>query len=148
MEISGRELRSLAETNLFGNIHCVQSALPYLQPDAAVVCISSTGTHKVLPSYPLGVMKSALEQLVRYLDFELHERKLRVNGVCAGLTNTDTYQTLVETMPQIEAVMSYGHRKVLLEPEEVSDIVNFLCSQNSRAIQGNVLLADRGLTLN
>ncbi|MCR9144042.1 MAG: SDR family oxidoreductase [bacterium] len=148
MEISGRELRSLAEINIFSNVHCVQSALPLFQPGASVVCISSTGTRKVLPGYPLGIMKSALEELVRYLDFELHEKNLRVNGICAGLTNTDTFQVLRDSMPEIAAAVTMGNRNVLLEPEEVADIVNFLCSQSSRAIQGNVLLADRGLTLN
>ncbi len=148
MEISARELRSLAEINIFSNVHCVQAALPLFQPGASVICISSTGTRKVLPGYPLGIMKSALEELVRYLDFELHNREMRVNGICAGLTNTDTYQILKESLPEIAAVSNQDFRNMLLEPEEISDIVNFLCSQDSRAIQGNVLLADRGLTLN
>lgn len=148
MEVSARELRSLAEVNIFSNIHCVQAAQPLFQPGGSVIAISSTGTRKVLPGYPLGIMKSALEELVRYLDFELHERDLRVNGICAGLTNTDTYQILKETLPEIAGVVALGHRNVLLEPEEVADIVCFLCSKRSFAIQGNVLLADRGLTLN
>ena len=147
MDLSGRELRALAETNLFGNIHCVQSALPIMQADGSVVCISSTGTRKVLAGYPLGVMKSALEELVRYLDFELYERKLRVNGICAGITNTDTYATLKEAFPEIDGAAVMSGRNLVLEPEEVGDITAFLCSQRSRAIQGAVLLADRGLTL-
>ncbi len=59
-----RELRQLVETNFFGNIFCIQEALPLLEKSKGrIVFISSLGSRFYNPSYPLGSMKAAMESM-------------------------------------------------------------------------------------
>jgi len=138
-----RELRQLVETNYMGNIFCLQEALPLLSRQGGkVVFISSLGSRFYNPSYPLGSMKAAMEATVRDCAESLADRGIAVNGICAGLVKTDSFKVLrqyLEDMGQIPEAL-------FVEPEEVADVTAFLCSPASRAIRGQTLVVDRGLS--
>ncbi len=90
-----RDLRSLVETNLFGNVFCVQKALPLLEKQGgAIIFLSSLGSRYMNHQYPLGPMKAAMESMVRQWAEELGPRGIRSNAVCAGLGRTDAHTTL------------------------------------------------------
>jgi len=139
--------KMLLDTNLVGNVGCVQGVLPFMKQGGSIVFITSTGSRRVMPRYPMGVMKAALEHLVRYLDFELHDKGIRVNGVCGGLVKTDTLEQLETVWPGFMQMLEIRKRDFLLEPSELASVVGFLCSDKASAIQGTVILADRGITL-
>ena len=51
----------------------------------SVIALTYLGSEKVVPGYNvMGVAKAALESTVRYLAFELGEKKIRVNTISAG----------------------------------------------------------------
>ncbi|MBI5379488.1 MAG: SDR family oxidoreductase [Nitrospirae bacterium] len=138
-----RELRQLVETNYFGNIFCVQEALPLLEASGGtVVFISSLGSRFYNPAYPLGSMKAAMESVVRDLGESLWDRRIAVNGICAGIVKTDSLKVLRQYWEEIDLMPD----DLFVDPEEIADVALFLCSPQSRGIRGQMLVVDRGLS--
>jgi NAD(P)-dependent dehydrogenase (short-subunit alcohol dehydrogenase family) len=138
-----RELRQLVEVNYFGNIFCVQEALPLLEKqEGRIVFVSSLGSRFYHPGYPLGSMKAAMESVVRDLSESLREKKVNVNAVCGGLVKTDSFKVLRQYMEGIEQVPD----ELFVDPEAIADVVLFLCDPASRGIRGQTLVVDEGLS--
>jgi len=138
-----RDLRQLVEVNLFGHVFCVQKALPLLaRRGGRIVFISSLGSRYMNPQYPLGAMKAAMEAMVRQWAEELREQGIGANAVCAGLVKTDSYKTLRRLWPELEALPESAY----VTPAEVADVVAFLAGPEARAIAGQTIVVDRGLT--
>ncbi|CAM4210794.1 SDR family oxidoreductase [Serratia silvae] len=147
MEMTRNDWKLLLNTNLIGNNACVQEVVPMMTQGGTICVISSLGSQRVLPKYPLGIAKSALENLVSYLEVELYGRNIRVNGICAGVVNTDMAPFLQELWPEMFQRYGKGARRWMVEPEEVANIAAFLVSEQSSAICGTTLIADLGMTL-
>lgn len=138
-----RDARQLVDTNLLGNLWCVQKAVPWLARQGGdIVYISSLGSRFMNSDYPLGVMKAAMEAMVRQWAEELAPKGIRSNGVCAGLVKTDAFKTMRMVWPGIEHLPD----ELVVAPEEVADVVTFLTSPAARAIRGQTLVVDRGLS--
>ena len=138
-----RELRQLVDTNYLGNIFCIQEAVPLLEKtEGKVVFISSLGSRFYNPSYPLGSMKAAMEAVVRDCSETLRERNISVNGVCGGIVKTDSFKVLRLYWEGIDRMPEH----LLTEPEELADVVVFLCSPSARGIRGQTIVVDRGLS--
>ncbi|MGD1075207.1 MAG: SDR family oxidoreductase [Thermodesulfovibrionales bacterium] len=138
-----RELRQLIDTNYLGNIFCVQEALPLLENTGGkVVFISSLGSRFYNPAYPLGTMKAAMESSVRDLAESLHDRKISVNAVCGGIVMTDSFKVLRQYWEEIDQMPE----ELFVQPDEIADAVLFLCDPASKAIRGQTIVVDRGLS--
>jgi enoyl-[acyl-carrier protein] reductase I len=67
----------------------VHHAKPFLRDWGSVVTLTYQASERAEPGYGLmGVAKSALESMVRYLAFELGARNIRVNAVSPGPIET------------------------------------------------------------
>lgn len=147
MEMTRNDWKLLLNTNLIGNTACVQEVVPLMTQGGTICAISSLGSQRVLPKYPLGIAKSALENLVSYLEVELYDRNIRVNGICAGVVNTDMAPFLKELWPDMFQRYENAPRRWMVEPSEVANITAFLVSDQSSAIRGTTVIADLGMTL-
>jgi enoyl-[acyl-carrier protein] reductase III len=147
MDMTRNDWKLLFNTNLIGNTTCVQEVVPMMTQGGTICAISSLGSQRVLHKYPLGIAKSALENLVSYLEIELYDRNIRVNGICAGMVQTDMTPFLEELWPELFQRNNSGPRRWLVEPQEVANITAFLVSDQSSAIRGSTLVADLGMML-
>ena len=115
-----------------------------------IVAISSPGSHRVLPDYvAVGASKAALEALTRYLAIELAPKNIIVNAVAPGIVLTDALQHFAalgdpEVIPRAVANTPAGR---LVQPEDVAEVVAFLCSPAAAMIRGQVIVVDGGYTL-
>jgi enoyl-[acyl-carrier protein] reductase I len=67
----------------------VRYAKPVMSDGASVLTLTFQGSERAEPTYGLmGVAKSALESLVRYLALELGAKKIRVNAISPGPVET------------------------------------------------------------
>jgi NAD(P)-dependent dehydrogenase (short-subunit alcohol dehydrogenase family) len=138
-----REIRQLVETNYIGNIFCIQKALHLLEASKGkIVFVSSLGSRFYNPSYPLGSMKAAMEALVRDFSESLAPRHICVNAVCGGIVKTDSFMVLRLHMEEIEHIPD----ELCVSPEALADVVVFLCSPGARAISGQTIVVDNGLS--
>jgi enoyl-[acyl-carrier protein] reductase III len=124
-----------------------RAAAPSMPSGSSVVGISSLGSARVLDNYTLvGVSKAALETLVRYLAVELAPRGIRVNAVSPGVVETGA----LEHFPQKEEMLEMGaHNPAgrLVSPEDVADVVTYLCSPGADMIRGQTVIVDGGWSL-
>lgn len=146
-EMTKNDWKVLLGTSLIGNVTCVNQITPLMPPGGTICALSSLGSRMVFDRYPLGVMKAAVEHLIRYLAVELRGQKIRVNGVCAGFTNTDMVSLLLDLWPDIAEKTKGSDDKWLLDPEEVANVVAFLSSPMASAINGEIVTADAGFSI-
>lgn len=113
-----------------------------------IIGLSSLGSHQFIPNYgAIGISKAALESLVRSLAVELAPKNIRVNAVSGGLVNTDAITFFPEAEQFKNEVASRTPAGRLGEPEDLADVVAFLCLPESRWIVGQTIIADGGLSL-
>ncbi|MDJ0973222.1 MAG: SDR family oxidoreductase [Planctomycetota bacterium] len=138
-----RDLRQLVDTNLLGNVFCVQKALPLLEREGgSIVFLSSLGSRFMNHMYPLGPMKAAMESMVRQWAEELGPKGIRSNAVCGGLVKTDAFKTLRRVWPELDQLPE----RFFVTPEEVAEAVAFLAGPAGAGIQGQTVVVDRGLS--
>jgi NAD(P)-dependent dehydrogenase (short-subunit alcohol dehydrogenase family) len=71
----------------------------------------------------------------------LSEKKISVNGVCGGIVKTDSFKVLRQYWEDIELIPD----GLFVEPDEIADVVLFLCSPASRGMRGQTIVVDRGI---
>ena len=79
--------------------------------------------------------------LHRALALELAKRKITVNCVAPGLIDTD----MTKDLPRDEIIRAIPMRR-FGAPEEVSRVVEFLCSPGAAYVTRQIIAVDGGLT--
>jgi enoyl-[acyl-carrier protein] reductase III len=133
-------------------LFAVQHAAPLMEArqGGAIVAISSLGSTRVLPDYiAVGASKAALEALTRYLAVELSPKNIIVNAVSPGIVLTDALQhfTALGDPTAIQRILANTPAGRMVQPEDVAEVVAFLCSPAAGMIRGQVLVVDGGYTL-
>lgn len=116
-----------------------------------IVSISSAGATRVLPDYVVvGASKAALESLTRYLGIELISKGINVNAVSPGVVATEALNHFA-SMGDQENILQKFIAQVpagrLITPEEVAEVVAFLCTPAASMIVGQTIVVDGGYTL-
>ncbi len=127
-----------------------QKALPSMESRGGgnILAISSLGAHRFIPNYgAIGISKSAVEALVRYLAVELASKKIRVNCVSGGLVDTDALKSFPDYEGFKKEVLSRTPAGRIGEPDDIARVAAFLVSPDSKWIVGQTLIADGGLSL-
>ncbi len=133
-EVSAFSLKTL--TNEF---------LPILNEGSSVVAIDFDNS-QAWPGYDWqGVAKSSLQSIVRYLAFYVGKNKVRVNAVASGPLAT----TAAKNIPGFSSMNSEWNTKAPLgwdtkNAEPVAKAINFLLSDYSEAITGEIIHVDGG----
>jgi enoyl-[acyl-carrier protein] reductase III len=127
---------------------CAQRAAKLMKNGGKMISISSLGSRLVTPIYTaVGVSKAALEALTRYLAIELAPKGICVNGVAAGAVETETVKMYTERQglpPQLWQTTPAGR---MVQPEDMADVVSFLCSDEAFMIRGQIITIDGGASL-
>ncbi len=116
-----------------------------------IVSISSAGSSRVLPDYVVvGASKAALESLTRYLGVELISKGINVNAVSPGVVETEALNHFASMGAQdniLQKFIAQVPAGRLITPEEVAEVVAFLCSPAAAMIVGQTIVVDGGYTL-
>ena len=115
---------------------------------SSIINISSLGSVRVLSNYfSVGISKSALENITRYLSIELSSKGIKVNSISPGIIKTEALDSFPEGSDVRNPEIYQTPAGKPLEAENVSDLVNFLCSEESDMIRGQNIIIDGGLSL-
>ena len=112
-----------------------------------VVNISSPGSSKVIPSYfAVGVSKSALESITRYMAIEMADLGISVNAVSPGFIMTDA----IKAFPSELSIEKLAERPTpvgkSVQAQDVANVVAMLCGEDAEMIRGHVIIVDGGET--
>ena len=93
-----------------------------------------------------GVAKSSLQSIVRYLAYYMGENGVRVNAVASGPLAT----TAAKNIPGFSDMNEEWDNRAPLgwdikNPEPVAKVVNFLLSDFSEMVTGEIIHADGGV---
>ena len=117
-------------------------------PGASIVALSSLGAERAIPDYTaLGSAKAALVGLVRQLALPLGPLGVRINVVSPGLVETGA----LDHFPNRAALVHEAERRTplgrLALPDDVADVILFLCSPAAAMVHGQVLHVDGGYSV-
>lgn len=136
--------------NARSQLFAAQHAVPLMKKrgGGAIIGISSLGSQFVMPEYVvIGISKSAVETLTRYLAVELAEHNVRANAVSGGVVDTDA----LKFFPNREQMLESGEKRTpsgrITEPEDIANAVAFLCSDEAEQIRGQTIIVDGGYSL-
>ena len=131
-------------TNVKGAYFTLQKMIPYLKKGASVLFTSSTNaTASAMNSSIYSATKAALNKIAQIAANELADRKIRVNIVSPGPTETPGLTNAVphEAKAYLESAVALQR---LGKPEEIAKTVMFLASENASFISGSEFLVDGG----
>jgi enoyl-[acyl-carrier protein] reductase III len=139
--------------NARSTLFAAQRAVPLMEKrgGGAIVNITSPGSSRVLPDYVVvGASKAALEAVTRYLAVELASRNIVVNAISPGMVLTDALEHFDavrsdENLVQRATQLTPAGR--LATPEDIAEVVAFLCSPAASMIRGQIIVVDGGYTL-
>jgi NAD(P)-dependent dehydrogenase (short-subunit alcohol dehydrogenase family) len=136
------------ELQVIGAIKIIQAALPLLRQSnqPAIVLFSTVAVQMGFNFHTMvASSKGAVEGLMRALATELAP-KIRVNCVAPSLTDTPLTQNLINT-DEKRALNEQRHpMKRIGKAGDIADAVEFLLSEKSSWITGQVLHVDGGMS--
>lgn len=122
-------------------LQCVQWSTFLMPSGGRIVAISSTGSQRYNANYgALGVAKSTLESMVRYLAVELAGQNIQINGVISGLILGATMPLFPDIDKTIAVTLERTPARRLGTPEDVAKAVLFLLTQADWMYGQNIIL--------
>lgn len=130
-------------------IEAIERSLALMKDgEGKIVSVSSPGcnlSYRPRSGYPAGAAKASLEYITRMSALREAERRININGVIPGVTNTSGWCLPEQAIAAIAQKSS--PMKELIEPQTIGNVVAWLCSPSASAITGVMLPVDGGLHL-
>ncbi|HEU5160747.1 MAG TPA: SDR family NAD(P)-dependent oxidoreductase [Streptosporangiaceae bacterium] len=150
---SHRQDEAFFQINSVGPLWLIRRLLPTMidRGYGKIVNVSSVnGGMAMFPSFRVadGMSKAALTYLTRHVAAETAHVPVDVFAICPGAVDTEMLaaSTLARLTPDrrraLEARLPMGR---LLRPEEIANLVWWLCGDDARALHGAVIDASMGL---
>jgi enoyl-[acyl-carrier protein] reductase III len=134
-------------------LFAAQCATPMMDKrgGGAIVAISSPGAGRVLPDYVVvGASKAAIESITRYLAVELAPNNIVVNAISPGMVITDAlrhFEMVRSDIHMADRAINITPAGKLVTPQDIAEVVAFLCSPAAHMIRGQVICVDGGASL-
>ncbi|HEX3795451.1 MAG TPA: SDR family oxidoreductase [Acidimicrobiales bacterium] len=149
-EIDPAEWDRVLRVNLTGVYAGFRAAVPHLlaQGGGSIVSTASiSGTRPAAGEGPYAASKAAVAALTASAALE-YAPAIRVNAVSPGMIRTTLTAPLLEVFPdQEERFARTTPAGRVGTPEDIADVVVFLCSDLARFVTGQNIVVDGGLTL-
>jgi len=144
VEVGEEEFDRIFAVNVKGTFLCCQQAAKRMAEGGRIVNFSSSTTAMMLPGYAAYVAtKGAVEQFSHVLAKELGSKKITVNVMSPGPTDTELFsQGKSEEQKQRFAQMAALGR--LGQPQDIADVVALLVSEDAHWITGQNIRANGG----
>jgi meso-butanediol dehydrogenase/(S,S)-butanediol dehydrogenase/diacetyl reductase len=149
-ELEPAEWDRVLRINLTGVWAGIRAAVPHMlagRGGSIVSTASISGTRPAAGEGPYAASKAAVAALTASAALE-YGPAIRVNSVSPGMIRTAMTAPWFQYMPDQEERFVKGTPAGRVgEPEDVADVVVFLCSDLARFVTGQNIVVDGGLTL-
>jgi enoyl-[acyl-carrier protein] reductase III len=128
-------------------VHWVRGLLErdLLASPGRVLSLTSEGDRRAWRAYgPVSAAKAILESHTRQLAVELADRKVTVNCILAGVTDTPALRVIPGNDALVAASARRNPHGRLTTPEDVADAVSLLCDPRAAWITGSIISCDGG----
>jgi len=143
VDTTEEEFDQMFALNTKGPYFAMQEAAGVISNGGRIVNISTGGTHLGIPGATayLGT-KAALEQFTKGLAHELASRRVTVNSVAPGFTDTAMlWESFRDTAAQMTPLGRLG------KPRDIADVVMFLVSDDAGWLTGQTIQASGGAVM-
>jgi 3-oxoacyl-[acyl-carrier protein] reductase len=140
--------QEVLDTNVTGAFNCIHAVAPHMRAQRFGKIVNVASHQAFRPGFGIAnyaASKAALIGLTKAAAVDLGSSNINVNAVAPGFVKTE----LLTQLPR-EVLERAEHESVLgrvAEPEDISRVITFLCSDAARHITGQVIVVDGGLTL-
>jgi len=118
-----------------------------LADGARLVVVSSIWEAVARPGkFSYTVSKAAVGGLVRAAALDLAPRGILVNAVLPGVVDTPMTRAMLTSEQIDELAASTGHGR-MIAPEDVANLVSYLCSPRNTGMTGQSLVVDLGFSV-
>ena len=133
------------DINVKGLLFTVQKALPLLPDGASIILNSSVVGSKGLPINSVySATKAAIRSFARTWTTDLKDRRIRVNAVSPGYTDTPPWHSAEVGEQRLKMISNSVPLGRFGTPDEIAKAVVFLASDDSSYITGTELFVDGG----
>jgi len=136
------------EINLIGLIKSLKSVLKNLSNSnsASIVLFSTVAVQRGMPFHTsVSSSKGAIEGLAKSLAAELSP-KIRVNVIAPSIVNTPLANRFLNNEIKIEKSANRHPLKRIGDPNDISNLIDYLISEKSSWITGQIIAIDGGLS--
>jgi len=141
-----KDFQSDYEINVLGLIKILKHYHKQFAENSSLVFISTVAAQVGMPFHSsIALCKSAIEGLCRSLAAEWSP-KIRVNCVAPSVVQTKLAARLFRTETQVEQMNARHPLQKVGQPKNISDAIEFLLSDKSSWMTGQVLHVDGGLS--
>ena len=141
------DFRTDFEINVIGAVRSIQAYAPALvqSENGSIVLFSTVATTMGMPFHAsVSTAKSAVEGLMKSVAADLAP-KVRVNAIAPTITQTDLAAKLLRNERMIENTIQRHPLKKFLDPSEVAAMAEYLISNGSKSVSGQVFKLDCGI---
>lgn len=151
-DVSAVDYDSQFLTNARAAFFGVQKIVPLLREGGSIILISSIVTQKVLDGHAVYAgSKAAIEAFARNWALELKDRRIRVNVLSPGPTNTPIIGKLGLPLDVVPAIEEQSARAIpfgrMGESQDLARAAVFLATQDSSFVTGVNIAVDGGMML-
>jgi NAD(P)-dependent dehydrogenase (short-subunit alcohol dehydrogenase family) len=148
-DVTEEKFDNLLNIHYKGVYFLTQKCIPLLNDNGGIIFISTGTTRFANPGYSVyASLKGAIEVLTKYVAKELGSRGIRANVVAPGPIETDFNNATIRNNPEFKSRLSgitaLGRVGVA---EDVGGVVAFLCTPESRWINGQRIEVSGGINL-
>ncbi|MES2305723.1 MAG: SDR family NAD(P)-dependent oxidoreductase [Gemmatimonadota bacterium] len=136
------------ETNVSGAFHCLSAVTPHFRTQHWGKVVNVSAHQAGRPGFGVAnyaASKAALEGLTRAAAVDLGPSNVNVNAVAPGFVHSERLDQLPKDV--IDRARKRAVLGRLAEPEDVANVITFLCSDAARHITGQTIVVDGGLSL-
>jgi len=144
------EWERLVRVNLSGAFYTLRAAMPHLLRAESASVVNTASISAIRPAAgeaPYAAAKAGIIALTASAALE-HGPRVRINAVSPGMIRTPMTDPIFAVFPhQEEHYRQTTPLRRIGTPEDVADVVVFLCSDMARFITGQNIVVDGGMTL-
>ncbi len=145
-KITEEHYDALFNSNVKGVLFTVQKALP-LMPDGASIILNASivASKAIAPEWSVySATKAAVRSFARTWTTDLKDRRIRVNAVSPGFTDTAAWHSIEAAEERMKTISNSVPLGRFGTPDEIAKAVVFLASDDSSYIMGTELFVDGG----